>query len=144
MDRRRTDLAYFLRSRRERLTPKAAGLPSGLRRRTPGLRREEVAQLAGIGSGWYTFLEQGRDVRPSEAALLRISSALELNQAEKKYLLNLALDSTPRSRAPEVVPPVLDSVLRQVRIPLDLGTDSDRTRAHVPEHLGAQSERSDE
>src|SRR5215831_13978817 len=111
MGNRRTDIAQFLRSRRERLMPKAAGLPSGQRRRTPGLRREEVAQLAGIGSGWYTFLEQGRDVRPSEEALLRISRALQLNQAEKKYLLNLALDSTPRTRASEVVPPVLHSVL---------------------------------
>jgi transcriptional regulator with XRE-family HTH domain len=111
MDRRRTDLAHFLRSRRERLTPMAAALPSGQRRRTPGLRREEVAQLAGIGSGWYTFLEQGRDVRPSEEALLRISHALQLTQAEKNYLLSLALDSAPRSRAQEVVPPVLHSIL---------------------------------
>jgi transcriptional regulator with XRE-family HTH domain len=75
------------------------------------LRREEVAELAGIGSGWYTFLEQGRDVRPSEEALIRISRALQLNQAEKKYLLNLALESAPRSRAQEVVPPVLHAVL---------------------------------
>ena len=111
MDRRQTDLAHFLRSRRERLTPRAAGLPSGRRRRTPGLRREEVAELAGIGSAWYTFLEQGRDVRPSEAALLRISRALQLTQAEKSYLLNLALYSGPRSSAHEVVPPILHSVL---------------------------------
>jgi transcriptional regulator with XRE-family HTH domain len=107
----RQDVAQFLRSRRERLTPRAAGLPSGQRRRTPGLRREEVAQLAGIGSGWYTFLEQGRDVRPSEEALLRISRALQLNHAERKYLLSLALASAPRSHAQEAVPPVLHSVL---------------------------------
>jgi transcriptional regulator with XRE-family HTH domain len=111
MDRRQTDLAQFLRSRRERLTPVAAGLPSGQRRRTPGLRREEVAELAGIGSGWYTFLEQGRDVRPSEGALLRIARALQLNRAEKKYLLDLALESAPRSRAEEVVTPVLRSMV---------------------------------
>jgi transcriptional regulator with XRE-family HTH domain len=111
MDRRHADLAQFLRSRRERLTPKSAGLASGRRRRTPGLRREEVAELAGIGSGWYTFLEQGRDVRPSEAALLRIARALKLNKAERGYLLNVALESAPRSRAEEVVSPVLGSVL---------------------------------
>lgn len=54
------ELADFLRSRRERLTPAAAGLPSGRRRRTPGLRREELAELAGIGTAWYTWLEQAR------------------------------------------------------------------------------------
>jgi transcriptional regulator with XRE-family HTH domain len=71
------------------------------------LRREEVAELAGIGSGWYTFIEQGRDVRPSEGALLRIARALKLNRAERKYLLNLALESVPKSRAEEVVTPVV-------------------------------------
>jgi transcriptional regulator with XRE-family HTH domain len=110
MARRQPDLAEFLRSRRERLTPDAAGLPSGRRRRTPGLRREEVAELAGIGSGWYTFLEQGRDVRPSEGALLRIAQALKLNRAERKYLLDLALESGSSSRAEEVIPPVVHFV----------------------------------
>lgn len=111
MDRRQTDLGQFLRSRRERLTPNAVGLPSGQRRRTPGLRREEVAELAGIGSGWYTFLEQGRDVRPSEGAVRRISRALKLSQGEQKYLLALALGSGREPCAEEVVPAVLDSVL---------------------------------
>jgi transcriptional regulator with XRE-family HTH domain len=110
MDRRQSDLAQFLRSRRERLTPRDAGLPSGSRRKTPGLRREEVAELAGIGSGWYTFLEQGRDVRPSEGALLRIARALKLNRAEKKYLLSVALEAAPRCRAEEVVTPVVHFV----------------------------------
>jgi transcriptional regulator with XRE-family HTH domain len=110
MARRRPDLAEFLRSRRQRLTPTAAGLPSGRRRKTPGLRREEVAELAGIGSGWYTFLEQGRDVRPSEGALFRIARALKLNRSERKYLLNLALESPPRSSAEEVIPPVVHLV----------------------------------
>jgi transcriptional regulator with XRE-family HTH domain len=113
MARRQTDLAEFLSSRRERLTPVTAGLPSGRRRRTPGLRREEVATLAGIGSGWYTFLEQGRNVRPSEGALLRIAGALQLNQAERNYLLNLALDSAGRSPADEVVTPALRSVVKR-------------------------------
>jgi transcriptional regulator with XRE-family HTH domain len=76
------------------------------------LRREEVAELAGIGTGWYTFLEQGRKVRPSEEALLRIARALQLNRTEKQYLLNLALESEPRSRVEEeVVTPALCSVV---------------------------------
>jgi len=60
-DNRRRDFAEFLRSRRERLQPADVGLPKGLRRRTSGLRREEVALLAGVGTTWYTWLEQGRD-----------------------------------------------------------------------------------
>jgi transcriptional regulator with XRE-family HTH domain len=117
MDRRQKELAQFLRSRRERLKPAAAGLPSGRRRRTPGLRREEVAELAGIGTGWYTFLEQGRDVRPSEGALRRIAGALQLDRAEKKYLLDLALECVPSSRGDEVVPPVLRRVVRSTTGP---------------------------
>jgi transcriptional regulator with XRE-family HTH domain len=115
--RRKKELGQFLRSRRERLTPGTAGLPSGQRRRTPGLRREEVAELAGIGTGWYTFLEQGRDVRPSEGALRRIAGALQLDHAEKKFLLDLALESAPRSRGPEFVPPVLRRVIRSTTGP---------------------------
>jgi transcriptional regulator with XRE-family HTH domain len=75
------------------------------------LRREEVAELAGIGTGWYTFLEQGRNVRPSEEALLRIARALQLNRTEKQYLLHLALESGPKSRGEEVVTPALCSVV---------------------------------
>ncbi|MBA2400353.1 MAG: helix-turn-helix domain-containing protein, partial [Bradyrhizobium sp.] len=60
MNPRQSELGDFLRSRREKLTPKAVGLPAGRRRRTPGLRREEVAELAGIGVDWYIRLEQGR------------------------------------------------------------------------------------
>src|SRR5450432_3233481 len=62
---RRAELAAFLRSRRERISPEQVGLPPGLRRRTPGLRREEVAQLAGVGVTWYTWLEQGRPIKAS-------------------------------------------------------------------------------
>src|SRR5260370_29361456 len=61
----RSELADLLRSRRDRLTPADVGLPAGSRRRTAGLRREEVAQLAGVSATYYTFLGQGRDVRPS-------------------------------------------------------------------------------
>jgi transcriptional regulator with XRE-family HTH domain len=75
------------------------------------LRREEVAELADIGIGWYTFLEQGRNIRPSERALLRIARALQLGPDERKYLLDLALETAPRSRAEEVVTPVLRHVV---------------------------------
>src|SRR5258708_39150009 len=66
---RRTELGTFLRSRRERLTPEDVGLPPSLRRRTPGLRRAEVAQLAGVGVTWYTCLEQGRPINASTQVL---------------------------------------------------------------------------
>ena len=68
LERTRSDLAAFLRAHRERLSPADVGLPSGGRRRTPGLRREEVAALAGVGLTWYTWLEQGRDMTLSDAA----------------------------------------------------------------------------
>ena len=74
-DLSRNELGDFLRSRRERLTPRAAGLPTGRRRRTPGLRREEVAELAGIGVDWYVRLEQGRSVSPSAATIDALARA---------------------------------------------------------------------
>jgi len=77
---------------RDRLTPAAVGLPAGRRRRTKGLRREEIAYLAGIGAAWYTWLEQARDIRPSEIALRHIARALRLTDPEKRYFLELALD----------------------------------------------------
>jgi len=86
---RARELADFLRSRRERLTPAAAGLRPGPRRRTPGLRREEVAELSRIGTAWYTWLEQARDISPSEGALPRIARTLQLDETETTYLLNL-------------------------------------------------------
>ncbi|MBB6674015.1 helix-turn-helix transcriptional regulator [Cohnella nanjingensis] len=87
---RRQALADFLRSRRERLTPAEVGLPPGMRRRTPGLRREEVALLANIGTSWYVSLEQGRDVQPSEQVLESLAKALRLNAAERRHLFVLA------------------------------------------------------
>ncbi|HVZ30542.1 MAG TPA: helix-turn-helix transcriptional regulator [Asticcacaulis sp.] len=86
---RRQDLARFLRSRREVLRPEDFGLTPG-RRRTPGLRREEVAQVAGISATWYIWLEQGRDVRASPHALASLARALRLSQAEQTYLMKLA------------------------------------------------------
>jgi len=84
---------------------------------TSGLRREEVAELAGVGTTWYTWLEQARDIRPSEVTLLRISRALQLNPPEKRYLLDLALDRAPRTDRDEVATPVLLSVLSGIGSP---------------------------
>jgi transcriptional regulator with XRE-family HTH domain len=87
---RRRELSAFLRSRRERLTPLQAGLPANGRRRTPGLRREEVAQLAGVGVTWYTWLEQGRDIKVSTQVLDAISRTLLLDRDERAHLYTLA------------------------------------------------------
>src|ERR1700726_193882 len=75
----RSELADLLRTRRARLTPADVGLPAGSRRRTAGLRREEVAQLAGVSATYYTFLEQGRDVRPSRQVLDALARALRMD-----------------------------------------------------------------
>jgi hypothetical protein len=87
---RRAELAAFLRSRRERISPEQAGLPPGRRRRTPGLRREEVAQLAGVGVTWYTWLEQGRPINASVQVLGAVAQTLKLDQAEREHLYRLA------------------------------------------------------
>jgi transcriptional regulator with XRE-family HTH domain len=87
---RRAELAAFLRSRRERISPEQAGLAPGLRRRTPGLRREEVAQLAGVGVTWYTWLEQGRPINASTQVLGAVARTLLLDQAEREHLFRLA------------------------------------------------------
>jgi transcriptional regulator with XRE-family HTH domain len=86
---RRRELGTFLRSRRERTTPDQVGLPPGGRRRTPGLRREEVATLAGVGVTWYTWLEQGRDIRPSAQVLESIARTLLFDPHERAHLLLL-------------------------------------------------------
>jgi len=84
------ELGVFLRSRRERLRPEDAGLPSGPRRRTPGLRREEIAVLAHISTEYYVRLEQGRAPRPSGEVLAAITGALRLTDAEAEHLHHLA------------------------------------------------------
>lgn len=88
MDRR--ELAGFLRSRRERITPADVGLPAGQRRRTPGLRREEVAQLAFISTEYYARLEQARAPHPSREVLAQLARALRLSDAERDHLHHLA------------------------------------------------------
>jgi transcriptional regulator with XRE-family HTH domain len=87
---RRQALADFLRQRRESLAPTDVGLPPGFRRRTPGLRREEVAQLANVGTSWYVWLEQGRDVHPSAQVLESLAQALRLTPNERRHLFLLA------------------------------------------------------
>ncbi|MEU9455909.1 helix-turn-helix transcriptional regulator [Streptomyces sp. NPDC048277] len=86
----RRQLGEFLRSRREFLTPDEVGLPRTGRRRTPGLRREELALLAGISATWYTYLEQGREIRASEQVLNALAVALRLDRHERDHLLCLA------------------------------------------------------
>ncbi len=89
-DVRRGELAAFLRSRRERITPEQVGLPRGLRRRTPGLRREEVAHLSAVGVTWYTWLEQARDIKVSPQVLDAVARALQMDRAERGHLFALA------------------------------------------------------
>jgi transcriptional regulator with XRE-family HTH domain len=112
-EQRRQDLAEFLRTRRMRLSPEQVGLISSGRRRTPGLRREEVAQLANVGVSWYTLLEQGRDIHPSSEVLHGIADALQLTPVERQHLFLLAgqqpLAGTPAED--EQVSPALRRVL---------------------------------
>jgi transcriptional regulator with XRE-family HTH domain len=88
--RRRPELAAFLRTRRARVTPADVGMPPGLRRRTPGLRREEVAQLSGVGVTWYTWLEQGRPINASAQVLDAVARTLRLDSPEREHLYRLA------------------------------------------------------
>ena len=115
---RRREFGAFLRSRRERLTPAGVGLPMGTRRRTPGLRREEVALLAGVGITWYTWLEQGRDVRASPELLSALAIALRLDDTERQHLFALnghtpPTRSTGLERVEEPLRRLLDSLAGQ-------------------------------
>jgi PAS domain-containing protein len=92
---RRRDLADFLRSRRDRLAPADVGLPAGPRRRAPGLRREELALLAGVSVTWYTWLEQARDITVSRQVLASLARELRLSEAERQHLFALAEDPEP-------------------------------------------------
>ena len=91
----RRALAQFVRAHRERLAPAAVGLAADARRRTPGLRREEVARRCGLSTTWLTWIEQGRDVSVSPTALARLADALQLDRAERAYLFELALKRDP-------------------------------------------------
>jgi transcriptional regulator with XRE-family HTH domain len=111
---RRQALADFLRKRRASLSPCEVGLPPGLRRRAPGLRREKVAQLANIGTSWYVLLEQGRDVHPSAQVLESLAQALKLTPNQRRHLFLLAGQPLPPpavSPAEESVSPALQQLL---------------------------------
>ncbi|MGS1008962.1 helix-turn-helix transcriptional regulator [Achromobacter anxifer] len=95
LDRTRADLSEFLRLRRERVSPADVGLPAGNRRRTPGLRREEVAALAGVGLAWYTWFEQGRNISVSAGFLDNLARVLKLDDAERRHLYLLAHQRPP-------------------------------------------------
>ncbi|MCT9087458.1 helix-turn-helix domain-containing protein [Streptomyces sp. ASQP_92] len=99
VDGRARELGAFLRSRRERLAPADVGLPGSPRRRTPGLRREEVAELAGISSSWYAWLEQGR-VRTSAQVLRSVARALRLDADETAHVMSFVEHAEPAERPP--------------------------------------------
>lgn len=112
---RRHELAEFLRHRREHITPEQVGLPRGRRRRTPGLRREEVAQLSAVGVTWYTWLEQARDIQVSVQVLDALARTLMLDPSERSHIFQLAgaVDPTPATTCPSVTP-ALRAVLEQL------------------------------
>jgi transcriptional regulator with XRE-family HTH domain len=108
----RVELRDFLRSRRARLTPADVGMPSAGTRRTPGLRREEVAVLAGVGVSWYTWLEQGREINVSAEVLDAIARVLRLTEPERAHLYVLAgLNPPQASGSDAVVTPTLRRLL---------------------------------
>ncbi|WP_090933006.1 helix-turn-helix transcriptional regulator [Nonomuraea jiangxiensis] len=114
--RRSSEMRAFLRSRRARVTPADVGMPAGEGRRTPGLRREEVAVLAGLGVSWYTWLEQGRDINVSADVLDAIARVLRLEPAEREHLYLLAGLNPPQAapsegRVPEAVRRLLEGWL---------------------------------
>jgi transcriptional regulator with XRE-family HTH domain len=115
-ERRREELADFLRTKRASLQPEDVGLPDGGRRRTPGLRREEVALLAGVGTTWYTWLEQGRDVRASLEVLEALARALRLTPAERAHVILLGRgEQAPPCKAPaEEVSPTVRRLVENV------------------------------
>jgi transcriptional regulator with XRE-family HTH domain len=114
-DSRRRELSGFLRSRRERITPDQVGLVAAGRRRTPGLRREEVAQLAGVGVTWYTWLEQGRDINVSEQVLDAIATTLRLDPFERSHLFTLAGAPEPaREKECRALSPGIHAMLRKL------------------------------
>lgn len=120
-------LSAFLKSQRAKLLPQSVGLAAGTRRRTPGLRREEVAQLAGVSLTWYTWLEQGRDIQASKSVLDAIATALQLTVDERRYLHALALDSgagtVPSQEELPQISPALQRILQELRFCPTIITD---------------------
>ncbi|MFI5660500.1 helix-turn-helix transcriptional regulator [Streptomyces sp. NPDC051684] len=118
-DIRRHELGAFLRSRRERIAPEDVGLPRGRRRRTPGLRREEVAHLSAVGVTWYTWLEQARDIQVSAQVLDALARTLRLDRSERAHLFGLAgaIDPTPAASCATLTPELLDLMDRLEPVP---------------------------
>jgi len=116
---RRRELGGFLRAQRERAAPSSAGLVAARRRRTPGLRREEVAELSGLSTTWYTWIEQGRDVSVSPSALGRLARALRLDRAQRRYLFELAgkRDPDPGAGDADEVPATAGSCVAAITAP---------------------------
>ena len=109
---RRAELASFLKARRARISPESVGLPAGTRRRTPGLRREEVAQLSGIGITWYTWMEQGRPINVSTQVLDAVARTLSLDVAERAHLYRLAdVPTVPSAPVDGTLPSELQTIL---------------------------------
>ncbi|MCI3919214.1 helix-turn-helix transcriptional regulator [Paenibacillus sp. TRM 82003] len=112
-------LSAFLKTQREKLSPADCGLPTGGRRRTPGLRREEVAALAGVSTTWYTWLEQGRDIRASASVLDAVARALRLTKDERNYLYALTLDAEhaepPPASPRELLSAPLVKIMQELR-----------------------------
>jgi hypothetical protein len=103
----RTELADFLRSRRRQVDPSGLGVPVSGSRRTPGLRREEVALLSGVSHTWCTRFEQGRDIRPSRQVVDAVARTLQMSPAEHQYVLRLAghTAAQPSGTGPGELPP---------------------------------------
>ncbi|MFD7842705.1 helix-turn-helix transcriptional regulator [Nocardia sp. NPDC059764] len=110
----RTELADFLRRRREQLQPQTVGLPPGARRRTPGLRRDEVALLAGMSTDYYTRLEQARGPRPSVQVLAALARALRLTDSERDHLFHLSGHQAPARGGDSHVGPGILHVLSKL------------------------------
>lgn len=113
---RRRELGAFLKKKRRCLRPSGRGV-AGQRRLTPGLRREEVAEISGVGTTWYTWLEQARDIRPSERTLRRIARALQLDKPETKYLLDLGLEHPVGPLGDEVIPREVALIVNSMSTP---------------------------
>ncbi|MFE3059787.1 helix-turn-helix transcriptional regulator [Nocardia sp. NPDC059239] len=114
----RNELAAFLRARRNRLTPGEVGLPNGINRRAPGLRRQEVAQLAGISVDYYIRIEQARGAKPSRQVLAALARALMLTVDEREYLFRMSGESPPVTAGPhKTVPQAVRSILDNLAAP---------------------------
>ncbi|MET3290022.1 UNVERIFIED_CONTAM: transcriptional regulator with XRE-family HTH domain [Brevibacillus sp. OAP136] len=126
---RRQELSAFLKTQRAKILPQSVGLAPGTRRRTPGLRREEVAQLAGVSLTWYTWLEQGRDIQASKSVLDAIATALQLTIDERKYLHALASEGgagtglVGKQEEEPQISPALQRILRELRFCPTIITD---------------------